>query len=197
MCIRDSPKLQLPGYAEAYDRARAELNAGRYRAALSTIATIDNPDAKRVALLRADALQGLGESDAALGQLAGKPFSNDLDVLNTLGKLAIENQQFAQLDAIAKTMLSIDTNSIQAHLMQGLALEHAGKYEEAQAAYHWFVEGQQAYLNKWSSDPDQFENADDLCDIATAIHRWATLGLKYKDTRELNDTVLNLSLIHI
>ncbi|MGC4005105.1 MAG: hypothetical protein QM811_19125 [Pirellulales bacterium] len=38
----------------------------------------------------------------------------------------------------------------------------------------------------------QFESADDLCDIATGINRWATLTMAYKDHRDINDTVLNM-----
>ncbi len=186
------PKIELPAYADQYDRAGAEVSAGKYRAALGTVASIPAPDAKRVAMLRADALQGLGETDAAYAALSGEGFTQDVDVLTLTAQLALENQNLPMAMKSATAAVAVRPDSLRARLLVGQTLEQSGQYDEAIAAYHWFIEGPQAYLQKWQTDPDQFESADDVCDIATAIHRWATLTMAYKDGQSLNDTVLNM-----
>lgn len=186
------PKIELPAYADDYDHARAAINAGKYRAALSKIAAIQNADAKRVALLRADALQGLGEHADAMKLLDDPAFVKDGDVLETKAKFALEEQEITVAAEAAAAALAARPESLQARLLVAQTLEASGKYDDAIAAYHWFLDGERAFLQKYRTDPDQFESADDLTAIATAVHRWATLTTAYKDEQQLNNLVLGM-----
>lgn len=186
------PKITLPAYADDYDHAQAAINAGKYREALSRLASITNPDAKRVALLRADALQGLGESREAMAMIQELTAAQDPDALLLLARLSMENRAYPAALKAAESVIAARPDSLQARLILGQALEASGKFTEATEAYHWFIHGPQAFLQKFHTDPDQFENADDLTAIATAVHRWATLTLSYKDDQQLNDVVLKM-----
>ncbi len=187
----ESPKIDLPAYADALDRARAEVTAGKYRAGLSALTKVSDGDPITLAMLRAQCLAGLGELTSAQ-QLLGTLDSADAAILS--GRLALENADRAAALAAADKAIAKSPDSIPANLLRAQALEAAGRFDEAIAGYSWFLEGQQSYLQKWRADPDQFENADDLADIATAVHRWATLTMAYKDLPQLNDTVLNMFL---
>jgi len=187
----ETPKLQLPAYADDFDRARAEVAAGKYRAALSTLTKVSDGNPATLAILKAQCLAGLGEVDAAQNLLGGLA-SPDAAILS--GQISLDHADPAAAKIAADKVLEKSPDSISANLLRAQALEAAGKFDEAIAAYNWFLEGQQSYLQKWRADPDQFENADDLSNIATGIHRWATLTMAYKTVPELNDTVLNMFL---
>ena len=178
--------LAVPIYADGYDKAVANLTAGRPRAALGD--TVGLPDAARANLLRAGALIALGESDDALALLATPPLATNVDALRLRVETLLDagrfNDALPLADALAKTDAPF------AKLLQGQTLEAAGRFKEAIAAYHWYQEPPRDVIVRWQGQPDSFEDAAALTDAATAVHRWATLTLAYKDAPKLNDAVL-------
>ena len=184
------PTIDLPSYADGYDRAIAQIAAGEYRVALCTIADIKTPDPARVAILRAQSLAGLGETDDALSLLNIPSLANDPIALTLKAKLLIDDNQLATAQQPIDTLLAAKPDSITGHLLRGQLLEARGDFPQAIIAYHWFIEGPQAYLEKWQTDASQFESADDIVSIATAIDRWATLTMAFKDDQSLNNTIL-------
>ncbi|MBC7783539.1 MAG: hypothetical protein H7144_06840 [Burkholderiales bacterium] len=192
----ESPEIKLPSYAGPVDRAQAEIAAGKYRAALSTLSSI-KPDAKSEdaaarAILRARALLGLGEFEDAAILLASEPLASDPEAINVRVRDLLDREQGRLAAPIIDQWLAQVPDSIQAHLAHGQVLEQAGDFAAAIESYKWFLGGQQVFVQKWLDDPLQFENADDLSDIATAVHRWATLSMAYKEQASLNDTVLGM-----
>ncbi|HEX8324813.1 MAG TPA: tetratricopeptide repeat protein [Tepidisphaeraceae bacterium] len=184
------PAPALPAYADGYDRAAANLSAGRYRAALCDIAELPPNDPARSALLRARALVGLGEVDSAFALLTRPPLVADLPAIIFQGQICLNVDTPDDALGLADKALERDPESYAARLLKAQALEKAGQYPEAVNAYRWFLDAPQDLLRKWRTEPDTFEDAGALTDFATALHRWATLTRAYKETPQLNDTVL-------
>lgn len=185
-----APKIDLPSYADDLDRARAEVTAGKYRAALSTLSKIDKGDPLTLDMLRAQSLAGLGETQPAIELLSKYPQSVDANVL--AGQIDLDAGKYESAHTRAQAAVAINPDSIPARLLIAQSLDEQGKFEFAIPAYNWFLEGQQSFLMRYRADPNEFENPDDITSIATAIHRWATLTEAYKTVPQLNDTVLNM-----
>jgi predicted Zn-dependent protease len=185
-----APKIELPSYADDFDRARAEVTAGKYRAALSTISKIDKADPLTLDLLRARSLAGLGETQLAI-ELLGK-YPKSVDAIVLASQIDLDSGNYASAQNRAEAAIAVNPDSLAARLLVAQSLDQQGKFEPAVAAYNWFLEGQQSFLQRYRTDPNEFENPDDITTIATAIHRWATLTQAYKTVPQLNDTVLNM-----
>lgn len=184
------PLVEIPPYADELDQAQAELQAGKYQAALNTLVRVKRNDPQLMDMIRARALAGIGKTDQAIQALGER--ATDAEKLILAGRILLD--AFRPSDALqeAEAALTLDPESSQAFLLKGQALESLGRFDQAIDAYKWFLEGPQSFLLKWRADPTVFENPDDLTAIATAIHRWATLTQAYKDLPELNDTLLNM-----
>lgn len=185
-----TPSIELPGYADELDQAQAEVEAGKYKAALNTLIKVKRPDPQRIDMIRARALAGIGQTDQAIRALGNR--SNDVEKLILAGRILLNDFRPSEALREAEAALTIDPESLQARLLKGQTLETLGRFDQAIATYQWFLEGPQSFLLKWRGDSTAFENPDDLTAIATAIHRWATLTQAYKDLPELNDTLLNM-----
>lgn len=184
----EGPKL--PAFADGYDTAAANIAAGRYRAALCDIAGLPPGDPARAGLLRARALVGLGEVDPAFALLTRPPLATDVAAILYQGQVSLAYERLDDALRLADMVLAKDAAAFAARLLRGQSLEKAGRYADAIAAYHWFLDAPQDLLRKWQTEPDTFEDAAALTDFATALHRWATLSGAYKETPQLNDTVL-------
>lgn len=183
------PAPKLPEYADGFDRAKANLTAGRYRAALVDVFTLDQA-APRCSLLHAEALIGLGESQDALELLAAPAVSGNHDAMRLRIETFLDQQNGAEALRLIDKVLAATPEDWAAHRQKGQALELLGRYKDAIDAYHWFLDPAQDYLRKWQTDADAFEDATGLTELATSLHRWATLTSAYKDVQQLNDTVL-------
>lgn len=189
-----APKLDLPAYADDLYRAQAEVAAGKFRAALSTLARARDIDDSIRNVVKARALIGLGETDAGFTLLSSPALATNDQAARVHAEalLAMERADFAE--PIVKRWLERSPDSLAAHLVMGQLLEKQGRFPEAIDMYGWFVTGQQSFIQKWHASANDFENADDLTDIATAVDRWATLTGAYKEVGELNNVVLNMYL---
>ncbi|MGN6727535.1 MAG: peptidase MA family metallohydrolase [Tepidisphaeraceae bacterium] len=184
------PPLDLPSYADAYDTAAAQVNLGRYRAALCTIAGIEKPDPARTLPLRSESLAGLGETKAAIDLLQHSPIAQDPAALALQAKWALAAGDLPTARSAIDTLAKVAPQSLVAHLLQGQLAEQTGDFPAAIDAYAWFVVAPQTYLEKWQNDPEQFESAADLVTLATGIQRWAYLTEAFKTNQSLNDTIL-------
>lgn len=187
-----APKLDLPGYADDLYRAEAEVAAGKYRAALSTLAKAKDIDPSIGNVVKARALIGLGETDSAFALLSSPALANSDAAARVHAEALLDMERPDFAEPIVKRWLERSPDSLAAHLVMGQLLEKQGRFAEATEQYNWFVTGQQAFIQKWHASANDFENADDLTDIATAVDRWATLTGAYKQVGELNNVVLNM-----
>ena len=176
----------VPVYADAYEKAVANIDAGRPRAALGEL--FDSPDAARANLLRARALIALGEHDDALALLAAPPLATNADALRLRIETLLEAGRFNDALPLADVVAKSDAPF--GKLLLGQTLEAAGRFKDAIAAYHWYQEPPRDAIVRWANQSESFDDAAVLTDTATAVHRWATLTLAYKDAPKLNDTVL-------
>src|SRR5215208_3634411 len=62
----DLPKLEYPEYYNDLDKARMQMQSGRYRMSLVTLNKVKDADEVEAALVRAGALWHLGRMDEAL-----------------------------------------------------------------------------------------------------------------------------------
>ena len=187
-----APKITLPSYADEYDRAAADITAGKYRAGLCDLAELKKLDAARSDLLRARALIGLGETNAALLLISGPTLASETSAQALAAKTLLENNRLDECGKRIDGLLAADPANLAGHLLKGQWLEARGDFPAAIAAYDWFIDGPKNYLQLWQTDNTQFDNADDIVAFATAIDRWATLTTAYKDVQQLNDTILNM-----
>ncbi|MGC4032882.1 MAG: hypothetical protein QM754_14330 [Tepidisphaeraceae bacterium] len=186
------PPPAVPAYADSYDKAAANVTAGRYRAAFSDLAGIGEPDAKRSAFIAVKAHLGLGEISDAVALLGKPPLKDDFDARSAHALLLLDLGKPSEAATIIDGLLAESPANYRAHFLRGRVLEDLGDFKAAVDAYHWFLEPEQDLLHKWQSDPDGFEDAAALTDLAASIHRWATLTSAYKDAQDLNDTVLGM-----
>ena len=73
----DLPDLKYPSYFNDVDKARAQVQTGRYRRALVTLSKAKNADALEAAIVRATAQATLGRNDQALSTLAADKVKDD------------------------------------------------------------------------------------------------------------------------
>src|SRR5207253_3670540 len=66
----DLPDLKYPSYFNDVDKARAQVQAGRFRRALVTLSKAKNADPIEAAIVRATAQSTIGRTDQALATLA-------------------------------------------------------------------------------------------------------------------------------
>jgi tetratricopeptide (TPR) repeat protein len=178
------PPLQYPKYFNDLDKAKLQVFSGRYKLALQTLRTAKSDDA----VLKARALAAIGRYDealAALGQQKGAPLER-VRILHDLGRLA-------EAVSVLKDHLQAHPDSLAGHYELGKICEELGEFETAKAAYQWFVDGPQNYLQRWRSDSEKlFDSAEDATTVGRALDRWATLGGEYQKDPGLHDTILDL-----
>src|SRR2546421_13103380 len=66
----DLPKLEYPSYFNDLDKARAQVQGGRYRMALVTLAAAKEAEPIEAAILKATALATLGRTSQAIETLS-------------------------------------------------------------------------------------------------------------------------------
>ncbi len=178
------PQPEYREYYDALDKAKAQLAAGQYRRVLVTLRAIKPTSAD--AIIRYKALAALGRSEEALAVVPPGFVDPAIEVERAIILVSIGKAE----DAIASLKRLKPSPGSQVTL--GRAYEATGDLASATNAYAWFIEAPQDYLNKWKSNPDQFDNAEEVTTIATAIDRWAALTGAYRDNVDLHDTLYNM-----
>lgn len=175
-------ELEHPAYFEQLDIARSEVHHGRYRRALITLAPLDaTPE---VQTLRGEALGRLGKMDEAQRLLQA---TNTPESARILGELLLSDYRPA--DAIA--VLTPFENEVRTRVLLGRAYEDVGDLEQALRVYEWFAEEPQSFVRRWTTG-DTLGEAADLTAIGTALDRWATITMQYRESPDLNDVILSM-----
>src|SRR5581483_6048231 len=168
----DLPKLKYPSYANALDRARMEINSGRYKLGLITLKKAGDADAVQVAILKGTALQQTGRREQAIQILSQGPAAKDgraqvlrADILVELGKLD-------DAIAIANQHLKEHADSVPGHFELGRLKELKGDYHAARDAYKCFVDEPQHFLDRATNDTLHTDSAEELTYIGRGLDRW-------------------------
>ena len=185
------PALKFPEYADLLDKARGQMQAGRYRLALQTVRLARPADARQRVEVEAQVLFHLGRFDESLKMLSAP------DAPLTPSALRLRSQVLAQLgkhdDAVGllQTLIASGDNSPLTHTLLANTFEQTGQLSKARAALAFF--SQQQYARRWQENQlDGIESADDLVAIATGLNRLAILGGLYRTNSELHDTILGM-----
>ncbi len=101
-----------------------------------------------------------------------------------------------EADAITllKDHVAAHPDSIGGHYQLGQVSEKIGDIPSAKAAYNWFVDKPQDFLDRWllHERTGPFEHADDVTTLGRALDRWAALNEKYRNDPQMDKTILNM-----
>jgi tetratricopeptide (TPR) repeat protein len=187
------PEPDYPDYVLQNPLAKAamQMNAGQYRRALATIATVDSSKIQAVdtiPLVRAEALLDLGRYDEAIAALTPAPtWRTKILHARILGEM----QQFTPALALLNQAVKVNPQSIAAHYYLGRFQELNGDYPAALAAYKWFLDPPQDYLTAWRTEPKQFNDAQEAVYIGKALDRYETLSEGYVGDPTLPNLILS------
>src|SRR5947209_2496745 len=159
----DLPKLEVPEYVtkDAFEKARAEAFAGRYKIALATLHQVKGGDPIEVALVKASALAPLGRFDEALQTLSADKVQADPRAQVAKARVLADMGRNEEAVALLKTHLQEHADSIAGHYWLGRVSERLGDLNTARAAYAFF----EPFVDKWQGDRTQFNSAEDVTTI--------------------------------
>jgi tetratricopeptide (TPR) repeat protein len=205
----DLPPLTFPGFYNDFDKAKAQVDAGRYKTALLTLRKIKNPKPEQlvtIALCKGRALAVTGQTndalttlnDATVVKLPGDkdgPLKDHPQVQLLRVEVLAETGRFTEALAAANEHLAAHPQSWGGHYWAGEVLERLGDTDAAKKHYDFFASrpGGDGIWDKWISRQklDEFESAENVTWMGRAIDRWATLNEKYSDNSALANQVLN------
>lgn len=190
----DLPAIETRAYDRPIDIAEKQVFAGRYKQALITLHEVgDDADPVRVAIVRATAMEALGREASALRQLAAPAVANNPQAQVLRARILTKLGRHEEALALLRDHLEAYPQSLQGRYLLGQILETTGQIDAATAAYAWFVEPPQQFVQKWQArNHPVFEDAADTVIIGRAIDRWANLTLAYRENRRLHDEVLSM-----
>ena len=169
-------KLELPDYANDFDRAKAEIFAGRYKRGLMMLRNDSSPQAVK---WKARALATIGRENDALKLLNGPGMEVDR------ARVLMQMNRPAE----AKTLLE-KADTIDGHYVRGRANELLGDLDAARKDYGWFAE---KYLPQWRENQEKgFDDAEAVTTIARGLDRWALLTNAYATDAALHGTILDM-----
>ena len=186
------PKLKYPSYATPLDRARMEINSGRYKLGLISLKKATDADATQAAILKATALQQTGRRKQAIEALSQPSLAKDVRARILRADVLVEIGKLDDAIAIATDLLKQHPDSIAAHYELGKLSELKGDYDTARDAYKWFVDEPQHFLDRATNNTLHTDSAEDLTYIGRGLDRWATLNGAYQTNDALHQTILGI-----
>jgi tetratricopeptide (TPR) repeat protein len=194
------PPLTYPAYFNELDKARLQLERGRYRMALHSAHAAEQVDAIEAAAIRAQALINLGRY-AQAAQALSDPRLADTPQAQVLRALALRGKgELRSAREALEAHLRQHPDSIQGRFELGAVCEEMGQLDAARAAFAWFVEEPQDFLGQWQTirrggmlpAGSPLDNAANVTRIASGIDRWATLTGAYQKLPQLHDVLIGM-----
>ena len=190
----DLPDLKLKDYVlkSKLETARAQVFAGRYKIAVTTLREVKESEADPVdlAVVKASALLPLGRTQEAISLLSVDAIKDQSRVQVMRARaLAAMGQLSAAIDLL-NTHLKANPNSIAGHYWLGNLCETKGDILGAREAFGWFV----PFVEKWQKDRQQFRNPEELTMIGRGLDRWASLNASYQTMPALHNIILSMYL---
>ena len=183
----DLPALRYPEYADALDRAKMQLQAGRYRLALQTIAGA--PESERGTLLCAESLVLSGRNEEAIKALATPGLQESARTV----LLKAQAMRGAGDRAKAAELLAVQINKYPGDAALRLELASVqssmGQLSRARETLEWFA----PQIERWrGGELRQMESADELVTIARGIDQLAVMTGAYRQDMALHQDVLSM-----
>jgi tetratricopeptide (TPR) repeat protein len=187
------PELEFRAYHTELDKAKLQVFHGRYRRALLTLSKIADADPIEAALIRGQAYAATGRVERALEALTADGVKDDPRVQILRARVLADTGRTREAIDLVRAHLQQHPESIPGRYWLGAFLESRGDLDGARAAFGWFVEPPQRFLEKWTASAERvFENAEEVVLIGRALDRWASLNGAYKDNRRLHDVILGM-----
>lgn len=189
----DLPALELPAYYNKLDTARAQMQSGRYRQSLITLASAKDVDAVEAALVKASSLNAIGRTKKAIETLDAENLKDDPRAKVLRAHVLSGVGQNDEAIAILKDVVRAKPDALEPRLLLGQLHEKVGDMEGAKKTYAWFVD-ESRLLDKWQGQTGEsvFDDASAVTTIARAIDRWAALTGGYQQNPALHNTLLNM-----
>jgi tetratricopeptide (TPR) repeat protein len=189
----DLPDLNYPGYFNDFDKAKLQMQTGRYKLSLITLTRVKNADPVEVAIVKASSLSAIGRADDALAALSADKIKNQPQAQVLAARILASQGKLDDAITLLKQHLQANPKSLEGHYELGRIEEQAGDLDAARKNYSWFVQDRQL-LDKWRGNTGEavFENAHDVVIIGKALDRWASLTGAYKDNNALHNSILNM-----
>ncbi|HEX4796076.1 MAG TPA: tetratricopeptide repeat protein [Humisphaera sp.] len=190
------PDLEYPSYFNDLDKAKDQAFHGRYRQAILSLSRFvpQKPEEAAVAAnIKGQSLAAVGRFEDAIAALSDPKVADDPAI--QVRRAQVQAQMGKTDDAIAtlREHLRANPDSIAGHYFLGQISEQIGDMKGATAAYTWFNDKPQDYLNRWlNHERGPFDNAEQATLIARGLDRWASLTEQYRNNPTLDKTILNL-----
>jgi len=197
----DLPPLTYPDYFTPWDKAKAQVNGGRYKLAAQTLATIRATDkgvgAAPLADMKYQALSAVGRTGEAMAALTDPAVADDPKVQVDRAVLLASTGRPAEAIALLRDHLKAHPGSLRGHFELGRIAETVDDFDTAKGAYGWFVAAPQSYLDRWRGQGEKLFDGDpdgaaDATTVGRALDRWAVLTGGYQSDASLNNTILDV-----
>ena len=197
----DLPPLTYPAYFTNWDKAKLQVNTGRYKLAVQTLrgvhATDKNVGGVPLADLTFRALFPLGRTDAAMAVVTDPAVASDPSIqIDRAVLLAATGQPGEAVDAL-RGVCRAHPDSLRGHYELGRVAEQVDDFATAKDAYGWLIAPKQNLLEKWRGQGEKLFDGDpngaaDAVMLGRAMDRLAVLTSGYQADASLNDTVLDI-----
>lgn len=187
----DLPKLKYPGFADPLDKAKVEMQAGRYKLALQTLYLAEGIDPAKRALLLGETLCRMGRFAEAQAVLTQKEIASDGRARMMLAEAMADSGRRKDAVALLQSAIGLDPGNPLLHWSLARTWRSMGQLSAEKEALRWFAE--QSYAQSWRKDSlAAIDSADVLLAIAGALDRLAVLSGEYRENRSLHQDVLNM-----
>jgi tetratricopeptide (TPR) repeat protein len=189
----DLPELDYPKYFNDLDKARMQVQTGRYKLALQNLRHVKG-DATEIAILKATAMNAIGQKQPAVDLLSVDTISKGSPAQVLRARILSEMGKDDAAMAVLSDHLKANPNSIGGHYYAGQIAEHLGKLNDAKNFYAWFLDDKKDFLAKLKQDRDDpmLQSAENVTLIGRGIDRWATLNSAYQKNENLHQAILNI-----
>jgi tetratricopeptide (TPR) repeat protein len=190
----NAPEPNYPDYDKnnTLEKARAQVAAGEYRRALVTLGSVKGPKPIDIALLKGEACLWLGRPERALGILGDPAVADDPSIITLRARVLASRGDWAGAIDAAQQAIAKDARLIAPRYYLGFYKEQQGDIAGAKAAYQWFMDPPQNFLDQWLGHRDSFSSAEVVTYIGRALDRWATLNMAYQTNQSLHNILMTM-----
>ncbi len=186
------PELKFPAYFDEFDKAKALVFGGRYKAGLLALQKVQKADPAELAQTKAAALAAIGRREEAVKVLSEPAIADQGRIQIARAGILSDMGRHNEALAILKAHLDKDTDSLSGHYALACTAEKIGDLRTASTHYEWIYK---KYYDQWQGQgAKEFEDAEQVTTMGRAFDRYATLNGLYAGNPGLNNVMLKVFL---